>query len=371
MAKAGIRSYVVSAAWWQRVLLLGLCWFLAGSLMRLTPLLGSLALLLGLAAAVWLIIGGIRKWPDATGTMKFRPVTLILSLALGGLVFFVSLPLGIAVGEAVKPLSAEELADRQARLAEQTAQDAADEQARADAEASAKASESAAAAAEASASASAQAAADASASAQASADASASAQAAAVERKRLAGCAKLQGGECLIEGTLQINEAYDKDAPIGGHFVCISFDATFVNHSDRDIETFTGSFVPIVTVTDPPEGAKSGDYVLAVSKGRYAGFPYFLARYDYFGMGVGETKEYADDQCATFGSPEIDGTALANLGGLKDIDPNNTVRAKMRFLLEEVQFADGTTETFDDEWVFSAKNTSELVEAWRSNFGGD
>ena len=152
---------------------------------------------------------------------------------------------------------------------------------------------------------------------------------------------------------------------MSGHFLCVDFSADFVNQSGKDISEFSAFFLPTVYVTEPPKGAKAGEYVMALQTGIYDGFAHRLANYQYRGIDADGTKEYSDTSCALFGEAEPSvGTTLALKGF-------NQFKARTTFVLTDVTFADGSTRSFETDWIFDRRTTKDLADLWDSQLSGD
>ena len=129
-----MRGWLKARPLWQRIVILAALLFVAGVMVRLAEPLGWLLLLLGLFAVGWVIAGGFKRRETAEGS-KNSIVRGLLMIPVGLLAVAVVFPTGGITGEAIKPLSDQELAERDRLASERAAQEAREAEAQAEAQA--------------------------------------------------------------------------------------------------------------------------------------------------------------------------------------------------------------------------------------------
>ena len=129
-----MRGWLKARPLWQRIVILAALLFVAGVMFRLAEPLGWLLLLLGLFAVGWVIAGGFKRRETAEGS-KNSIVRGLLMIPVGLLAVAVVFPTGGITGEAIKPLSDQELAERDRLASERAAQEAREAEAQAEAQA--------------------------------------------------------------------------------------------------------------------------------------------------------------------------------------------------------------------------------------------
>ncbi len=132
------RARIGSVHPWLRLGVFAAVVLVAGILLRLASWVGFLLLILSVALGIWAIVGGFRK-TSGDSARKRQVIRGFAILIIASVAFLILAPLGTSIGEAISPLSAEEVAAREAQAAQREAEAEAEAEAQAEAEAKAEA----------------------------------------------------------------------------------------------------------------------------------------------------------------------------------------------------------------------------------------